>query len=465
MNRVLFCLLGAGGLVLPASVFGQAALPSLPEPSAQPLAVPESTDPILRVADQVAPRADFMAAMARLLASSPEVIEALAGERVAEAQRSEARSGLFPIVDLRIAGTRALARNFSNDPDNVIERSRGGGRLDYLASAQQLLFDFGATSRRIEAAAAEIESAQAGIERASEAVALRAIAAWYDAFAYGQMEWLAEAMVTDRKELAQFVDLRITQGVAAEVDRARVESAIASGTLRLAQFARERANADARYLEYFGTAPVRPLLRAPPPDLGMQSRDLILAKARASSTVRQAEARARGADATARAAKSDLFPVVTTGVEASRYGLLERDRLDYDVRAQFTIRQRLFGPGKPRYDQARAKAAAADARAEIIRREALREADIAWSDVEVLGTMLDAHRADYIASRVTRDAVAERFRVSRGTLFDVIDAEDRLFTAAASYIRALSEYDAARYVLLARSGQLMSALQPGNLRD
>ena len=72
--------------------------------------------------------------------------------------------------------------------------------------------------------------------------------------------------------------------------------------------------------------------------------------------------------------------------------------------------------------------------------------------------MLYAYRDDYVANRVTRDAVTERFRVARGTLFDALDAEDRLFSAAANYIRAMSERDAATFVALARSGDLLRVL-------
>jgi outer membrane protein, adhesin transport system len=76
-----------------------------------------------------------------------------------------------------------------------------------------------------------------------------------------------------------------------------------------------------------------------------------------------------------------------------------------------------------------------------------------------LDDMLTANREDYIANRVTRDAVVERFRVARGTLFDALDAEDRLFMAAANYIRVMSERDVATFVALARSGDLLRLLE------
>ena len=72
----------------------------------------------------------------------------------------------------------------------------------------------------------------------------------------------------------------------------------------------------------------------------------------------------------------------------------------------------------------------------------------------------------YIASRRSRDVTAERFRIARGTLFDVVAAEDAYFEAATAYIQALSELDAARYVLLSRMGRLLDILEvdPDRLR-
>ena len=72
----------------------------------------------------------------------------------------------------------------------------------------------------------------------------------------------------------------------------------------------------------------------------------------------------------------------------------------------------------------------------------------------------------YIASRRSRDVIVERFRVARGTLFDVVAAEDNYFESATAYIQTLTELDAARYILLSRTGRLLEALEidPDRLR-
>ena len=128
------------------------------------------------------------------------------------------------------------------------------------------------------------------------------------------------------------------------------------------------------------------------------------------------------------------------------------------MRGRVTLRFRLGGPGLPRASQAQARADAATARADAITEEATREAAIALGELEAQQAMLPAYRANYVAARTTRDAMFERFRVSRGTLFDTLDAEERLFNAASEYIRALSESDTTGYVLLARAGQLNETL-------
>jgi outer membrane protein, adhesin transport system len=438
----------------------------MPAPTREPMSVSAAGDPILSLADDAVSRDVFQSAIARAVDANPAVAVGRAQEDVADAAKREARSALFPTIDLGINANQTISRKFSSDPNLIIERSRPTGRVDATASVQQTLFDFGASSHRIEAASARIEAAAADSDNAAAGVALRAIGAWYDVFGYGQLSRLGRTYVINQQELRSAVDTRIRAGVSAPVDRARVDSSIASAELRLAQFHRALGNAQARYVEIFKAVPESPFHRAPAPGLAPQSQDLVAKRASQSPVVASAKAQALAARADARAARSDTLPNISAGLDAGRYGLLEVGRDDYDVRARVSVRQRLFGPGAARSAQARARADVATARASAIEDEAVREANIAWTDVSVMRNMMAAYAVNYIAARKTRDAVVERFRVSRGSLFDVLDAEDRFFDAAASYIRVLSEYDTARYILLARSGQLLEALaiQPAKSR-
>jgi outer membrane protein, adhesin transport system len=430
----------------------------LPAPNPQPLATPSQPDPILTIVDTLADEAAFHQVIAEAVRVNPTLAEGRADGAATLAAKRGAESLQLPRIDLGLNANKALARNFSNDPDNIIERSRGTGRVDATAALEQILIDFGASQRRIDAAIERIGAAEAEYDRKSEIVALRAISSWYDLYAYGHLTELAENFIAQNEALRASVEMRIAQGVAAPVERAQIDSAIASAKLRLAQYQRELANARARFTELFALqAPAR-IARAPSPLLEKLSDEALTARAAAASPVRVAEATAKAARADAKAARADTLPNVTAGLDAGRYGLFEEGRSDYEIRGRLTLRLRLFGPGDARADEARARAEAADARAMTTKLEAEREARIAWADVTALDDTLAAYREDYVAKRVTRDAVVERFRVARGTLFDALDAEDRLFTSAASYLRAISERDTTTFVALFRSGDLLRTL-------
>jgi len=362
----------------------------------------------------------------------------------------------LPTVDLNVTSYRVLSRAFSNDPFNIIERSRPRQRTDALLSVQQTLFDFGASARRITAAGARLRAAGADLEAAGDRVALGAVAAWYDVFAFRSLVSLTEAFVASQRDLRAAVEIRIRQGVSAEGDLARVDSYIAQTQTHLAQFRRTLANAEARFTELIGTPPAL-LERAPTPGPAVASRDEAVLAAEQSATVRSADAQSDAARDEARAARADRLPRVAVGVDAGRYGVIENSG-DYDVRGNIGLRYRIFGGVDARADQASARARAADAHATRIREEAGRDAAIAWSDVRALEEQLNALEPSYIASRRSRDVIAERFRAARGTLFDVVAAEDSYFGSATAYIQALTELDAARYVLLSRMGRLLDTL-------
>ena len=437
----------------------------LPVASGRPMDIDFDADPVLRLSRAQAGFEPFRAAIAHAVENHPGTLEAAAGEDEALGALEEARSAELPTVDLSVTSYRVLSRDFSDDPFNIIERSRPRQRTDALLSVTQTLFDFGATQRRILAAGARLRAAGADLEAQADRVALNAIGAWYDVFAYRAMVALTEAFAANQRDLRAAVQIRVREGVSAEGDVARVDSYIAQADTRLARFRRLLASAEARFTELTGSPVPGGLERAPAPGGIVSSRDQAVLAAVSTATVRSAQANSDASAQEARAARADRLPTISAGVDAGRYGVIENDR-DYDVRARVALRYRIFGGAGARADQASARARAADARATRIREEAGRDAAIAWSDVRALEEQLTALEASYIASRRSRDVIVERFRVARGTLFDVVAAEDAYFESATAYIQALSELDAARYVLLSRMGRLLDILEvdPDRLR-
>ena len=431
---------------------------SLPAPTRDPLRdIDPASDPILRLARSQASRQAFTATVAAAVERHPGTREYQALTEEARQVVAEAHERQLPTVDIGVTSYRVLSREFSNDEENIVERSRPGQRTDATIQVNQTLFDWGAGAFRELAASARLRAAAAQGESAADRIALGAVAAWYDVFAYRALVSLSETFIANQQDLRAAVEMRIRQGVSAPGDASQVESYIASAQRRLAVFRRYLANAEARFAELTGSPPPATLERAPPPGGPVITKDRAALEAMTSPAARAAQAEADSARQEAKALKADRLPQLSGGIEAGRYGVFENEK-DYDVRARVALRQRLFGGANARYNQAEARASAADARASRIRDEAARDAAIAWSDVRALEEQLEALEAAYIAARRSRDVLVERFLASRGTLFDVVAAEDAYFEAAAAYIQALSELDAARYILLSRTGGLLAAL-------
>ncbi|HEY0044798.1 MAG TPA: TolC family protein [Allosphingosinicella sp.] len=431
---------------------------ALPDPSADPLAIDMANDPILRLAGSHAAFGEFRDTVQQAVRRNPSTAEYDALRDEAKSVIEEAQERRLPSADLNISTYRVLSRDFSNDPNNIVESSRPQQRTDAILSVSQTLFDFGAGRSRVSAAGARLRAAAAEAEYGADRVALNTVGAWYDVFAYRALVELSEGFIANQEELRDAVAERIRQGASARGDTARVESYLASAQTRLARYRRQLANAEARFTEMTGAPAAAGLQRAPAPDVPAMTKDSAAFAALQTPAARAAQAQADSARQEAKAARADTRPIIAVGLDAGRYGVIENDR-DYDVRGRITIRQRLFGGAQPRADQYAARTRSADARATRIREEAARDAAIAWTDVQALEEQVKALTASYIASRRSRDVLIERFVNARGDLFDVVQAEDAYFETAAAYVQALSELDAARYVLLSRTGGLLSALE------
>ncbi|MFL0413183.1 TolC family protein [uncultured Sphingomonas sp.] len=414
-------------------------------------------DPLIALLRTTAPTALMQQIVAETIARAPEATEAEATRDEAGAALGEAKAARRPTVDLTITSYKVLSRNFGNNIENVIEEARPGHRTDQLLNVDQLLLDGGSTNARIGAARDRLRAAETDILGAQDRIALQTLASWYDVFTYRSLVALSTAFAASQRELRVMVQERIRRGVSAEADIARVDSYIASADARLARFRRIEAQATARFQSLTGTPPPLGLARAPFVGQAAVSKDLAVAQAVDVPAVRSARSLAEASRNDARAARADRLPTLSAGLDTGRYGIYETPR-DYDVRARLTLRQRLWGGVEERAQQAQARARATEARADRVSIEAARDAEIAWSDVQALEEQRTALEATYIASRRSRDSIAERFRVASGTLFDVIGAEDSYFETAVGYLQAVTELDASRYVLLSKTGQLLPTL-------
>lgn len=456
-------LAGAPPLFAQEPAIRAAADPALPEPGTSPLDIDFTDDPVLALGGETADAETFRRIIVAALRESPVEREARALEEAARARVAEARSGYLPTLDMGVSSYRTIDRRFSNDPQNLLERSRPTGRTDMTLQFATPLIDFGGIRANVRSAAARLRAAGFEREARSGEVAGDMVIAWTQVSGYQALVRLIEGFVAAQDGLAEAVETRIAQGVSAEGDRARVASLRAQGEVELAQARRQLAGAGARFEQLSGFPAPDRLLRPPLLDDTRITREYAVFAAETSPQVKGAAAIAEARDQEAKAADARKLPDVVGRIDGGRYGVFDPERNDYDVRATVSLNWRLLGGGV--WERARAADAEADAAgavADRIREEAIRDASIAWSDVQAVEQQVAALEAAYKAARQSRDIVVVRFGALRGSLFDVADAQNVYLNAASAYIRALTELDQARYILLLRTGRLLEVLEVGS---
>ena len=430
---------------------------TLPPPSGAPQRIDFATDPLVAFGRDGAVDPAFLDRLGRAVETHPAVAAAIAEAQATAAVRVQVRAGLFPQVDAQLVADDALARDFG-DRSAVVESLRPRSRADVVLSGSQLLYDFGATGNRISAANERILAARAEVEGVAEDTTLRAVAAWYDVLDYQTLSELGAAMAARQRAILGDVRDRVTQGLGAGGDVARAEAVLAGTEAVEARYGRLLGQARARYREAFGTDAPLHLSRPVAPPSTARSLDAAEALARRSPAVAAALRRAEAARREFRAARADGLPRLTANVNGSRYDVFSGS--DYEVRGTISLRQSLFAGGRQRgvIEEASAKARGAAATADRVAAETERDAASAFTDITALERSVSTLNAAYVANRRARDSYAEQFRVSRGTLIELLRAEEDYFGAATSYLQGIVELDVARYALLARTGEILPAV-------
>jgi adhesin transport system outer membrane protein len=444
---------------LPASASGAqdgGARPTLPGPSGAPQSIDPAGDPLLRFMARTDGAEDFDHTIARAVTRHPSVGQAIAIRSETVQDRVEAKAELIPQLNVHLSSERSLARNFGRDSGNVVERSRPVSRIDAILSGEQLLYDFGATQKRITAAKARITASEADVADVATSAALSALSAYYQVLTSQTLIALGRAFVDRNKDILEDARFRFEQGYGPAGDIARVDSYVATAESQVAGFERQLSAASARYAEMFGTEPPLLLDRPPPPATAATDHAAALDLSRTVPLVAAGEARLADAKLMSKAARADRLPRVTAVVDAARYDAIGTGS-DYDVRGRLVLNQSLSGKSvsAARTGRAQARVEQAEFARERAVSEAEREAGIAFKDVEALEHQRAALSRAYIANRRTRDLAVEQLKVARGNLIDLLRTERDYFDSATALVRGSFELDLVRYVLLARTGEML----------
>jgi adhesin transport system outer membrane protein len=380
---------------------------------------------------------------------------------IARAEFKAARAALYPRLSANVDADYVIDRSFGASTPNVVESLRPNGQVNAGLTASQLVFDGGAAFARIKAARARTRERERTIEARINDLALRALSVYLDAAVQQGMAALGEEFVARHEKLVRDMKERERLGASAQADVLRAEARLAAAKARAADFVESARAAEIRYIEFFGEPPQAlafPDHRAS----NVASRDAAIALAfQNDPTLAAAIARTDSLKAEIGAAKGRRLPEVRANVSSVSFDVFNGAE-DYDIRAGVNLNYDLFAGGARGAEIARAKnAAERQSREEdFIRREIERDAAIAFERQATAAARLEALEDAFAANRAARDLVAERFRASRGTLLDLIEAENDWFEAGVRRLSGRADRDMAAFALMEFTGDLIRRFSP-----
>ncbi len=412
------------------------------------------------VTTQNAP-ADFNAAIRRAIGRHPAYHAQASNLDESSATRRRAKSALYPQLSTQFRGDYSITRNFAAGTDNVVESLRPREQFTAGISASQLIFDGGATVNRIRSARALDAEFKNSLEVRINDLALSALTAYYDVAAHQALMAFSADFLKRQQSILADVQERERLGAGSKADVTRAEARLASARARLADISESKRIADVMFEEFFGESPLqltRPVIAAPQ----MTTRNEIVSTAiEIHPEIAAAQARVDARQADFKATRSSRLPEVRVSVDAQKYDVFDTGD-DFDVRAGVTVNYNIFGGGARAADIAiaRSRAEREKFNEDQVRKDVAREAAMAFERLQGADDRLDALADSLIANDLTRDLVLERYKLSRGDLIDVLQAENDYFEAGVAYVIALSGRDMAGYALMEHTGELLEMFSP-----
>jgi adhesin transport system outer membrane protein len=336
----------------------------------------------------------------------------------------EAYAGYLPKVS---ASLETGKRNYEevNTPWNVAPAYQDSSKALAL-SASQLVYDFGATSSLVDARTSLETAAQARADLKVSELTLRALSAWLELFRGRQMLKLTEMNVLSRQQILSFIKEREQLGGSAQSDVLRAQARLADAQVAHVAAQTRLSAAEAVYREIFNE-PTPAELKLPQLTLGsLQQYSNPAELFERSAHLAEARAQTQAAGFEAKSAAAALLPSFHFDVTARRRDLGGQGLPGTDWTAGLSLKQNLYSGGSDvaRQQQAQQRAIESQLTEDNLKRQLERALAQSLADVRSSSTAVVARKDAAQVAAVALEAVREQFAFRRGSLLDLLRAQE-----------------------------------------
>lgn len=404
---------------------------------------PVDPDSSLRHMDRFRERINFAVQL------NPEVLSASAARNSAQFAIREAQAGLYP----QVSG-QGFTGKIRNDPSTLMGTPERNYRSSSLGlTVRQLLYDFGATDGSIDASTAREKTQMYKMQLTRGDVALRSVQAYHEVLRAHRQLMLAKSNLEARESILDLVTQRQELGGGTVSDVVRAQSRVADAAASVVAAQQRLGLMESSYKELFGKLPEgNSPADFPLVDLPLDQSLLEDLGRSASNTLKVQMAKA-GRDA----ASADLvsitgkaLPSINVEVSRTRRDLNSPGEPGNDQSLALVVRQTLYSGGADtaRINQAREKLSQSEEDLQVTLREAERLYAQALLEAKTADGLVRTREKAVELSAQSLRMIREQFAYRRGSLLDLLTAQETLNAAGRDMVDSQIDRVHAKYKLM-----------------
>jgi adhesin transport system outer membrane protein len=325
-----------------------------------------------------------------------------------------------------------------------------------VVTGRQLLYDFGAVSKQVDAQQVLESAADARAQIKRSDLTLRALTVWLELFRGQQALSLAQMNVASRSQLLAFIEEREQLGASSKSEVLRARARLSDAQVAQVAAQNRLTLAEAAYKEVFNELPAAKLALPALAPLDLATLSQPSQWLDSNPVLLEARAKTQAAGLEAQAAAAALLPGFYFEFNARRRDLDGPGVPGTDWSAGVVAKQNLYSGGADvaRQQQAQQRAIESQLEEDNLRRQLDRGFAQALADVNNSAVAIGARKDAVQVASAAFSAVREQFGFRRGTLLDVLRAQEEVYLAGRDLIDGVVDQSLARFRLLHVAMQL-----------
>ncbi|MEX3316973.1 TolC family outer membrane protein [Sulfitobacter sp. PS-8MA] len=374
--------------------------------------------------------------------------------RAADEDVAAAKAALKPV--LRWAGN--LTQSFGTSRSSALQPAQSIEDLSTSINliAEMLLYDFGASKYRIEAAKETVLATRHTLLNIEQQVLLRAVSAYMGVIEASETVALRNNNLRLLTQELRAARDRFDVGEVTRTDVALAEAQLANARSGLAGAEGILLRAVEEYRNAVGHKPGKLTTPPSPPDVAGKMASAKALAVRQHPSILAAQHQVAGADLAVLASEAAMSPRVTL---RGQYGLTESfdsERYTRSGTVGVDVGQTIYQGGalSSALRRAMAQRDAQRANLHVVRMNVEQDVGNAYAALSSARAQLEASDRQIRAARIAFRGVREEATLGARTTLDVLDAEQALLNAEVIRVSARANLYVAAYSVLAATGQL-----------